>query len=328
MSVKVLTEKLRTALRCSGYPSSIVSAEHVADLQREFEDHYDNDLFSDLLHETYLKYIDFNPLSRIPMAKTLITIAVPQPHRKVTFHYKRKTIPAIIPSNYFGGIDRDVETLIQSVLEPAGYKISKASLPLKLLAAHSGLARYGKNNISYVDGLGSYHRLVAFYSDLPCITDSWCEPKVLERCNKCTVCVRKCPTGAISSDRFLIQADRCLTLLNEGEEAFPAWIKTTWHHCLVGCLYCQSYCPESRKSFTPVTEGPVFSDYETRLILNGGPDDTLPQDTRSKLDECGWDFKLLLLTRNLKALLHSQENIDRGPRLAAPVRTKKSLTTG
>ena len=45
-----------------------------------------------------------------------------------------------------------------------------------------GLAVYGRNNIAYVEGLGSHFRLSAFYSNLPTETDIWRKPRMMERC--------------------------------------------------------------------------------------------------------------------------------------------------
>jgi epoxyqueuosine reductase len=87
-------------------------------------------------------------------------------------------------------------------LRHGGYHLAKPLLPLKTLAVYSGLARYGRNNISYVTGFGSYLQLMGAFSDLPCESDPWCEPKTLDRCSKCIACLQHCPTGAIADDRF------------------------------------------------------------------------------------------------------------------------------
>jgi len=47
----------------------------------------------------------------------------------------------------------------------------KAIFPFKTLATRTGLAKYGKNNITYTECGGSYHRLTAFYTDMDLETD-------------------------------------------------------------------------------------------------------------------------------------------------------------
>lgn len=60
------------------------------------------------------------------------------------------------------------------LIAPA-YQVTPAVLPKKLLAVYSGLAACGRNDVIYVRGMGSLHRLSAFYSDLPCDVDQWHE---------------------------------------------------------------------------------------------------------------------------------------------------------
>jgi epoxyqueuosine reductase len=167
---------------------------------------------------------------------------------------------------------------------------------------HSGLAQYGKNNITYVNGMGSYHRLVAFISDLPGAQDYWQAPQVLERCENCKACMKACPTGAISADRFLLNAERCLTFHNERRAVFPQWIKPAWHNCLVGCLYCQKACPVNKDVPMSIEEGPEFSDKETALMLQGAPKSEFPQNAIDKLESLDMIGYLPVLGRNLREL--------------------------
>jgi len=91
----------------------------------------------------------------------------------------------------------------------------------KFLAVRSGLARYGRNNITYVDGMGSLYRLSAFLSDLPYSGDCWTEPQMHDRCDDCSACIRACPTDAIPQHRFLLHSERCITFHNETRGPFP-----------------------------------------------------------------------------------------------------------
>jgi len=95
------------------------------------------------------------------------------------------------------------------------YQIARMALPLKILAVRSELASYGKNNISYIPGMGSFYRLIAFYSDFPCQEDIWLEPQMMKHCHNCSACLDNCPTGAITSGGFLLHAERCITFHNE-----------------------------------------------------------------------------------------------------------------
>jgi len=212
----------------------------------------------------------------------------------------------IIPPTYFEQkTGNRVRELLARVLEPVGYRVTEAVLPKKLLAVRSGLAAYGKNNISYVPGMGSFYGLVVVYSDLPAQEDHWRKPQMMESCRNCSACLRHCPVGAITSDRFLLRAERCITFHNEkpGDVPFPAWIDPSWHNCLIGCLHCQRVCPQNREFLHWVEERVQFSQEETALLLQGVALDQLPPATAKKLEQSDVIELLDVLPRNLGVLL-------------------------
>jgi epoxyqueuosine reductase len=249
----------------------------------------------------------FSPPGSLPEARSLIVVAVPDPQVCFTFTWNEKRIPLIVPPTYlhWRRVHQQAEDDLAEILEPQGYRVARAALPKKLLAARSGLAAYGKNNIAYVPGMGSFHRLVAFYSDFPCQQDDWQEPKMMERCEKCVACLRHCPTGAIAAERFLLRVERCITFHNEkpSDVPFPGWLDASWHNCLVGCLHCQSICPENRDFLAWVEEGAEFSSEETSLLVEGIPLDQLPAATVEKLGQSDLVDLLDVLPRNLRVLL-------------------------
>jgi epoxyqueuosine reductase len=181
-------------------------------------------------------------------------------------------------------------------------------LPKKVLAVRSGLAAYGKNNITYVPGMGSYFGLVTAYSDLPAPDHDWQESRMMERCVKCSACQQACPAGAITADRFLLHAERCISFHNEkpGSVPFPAWLDPSWHNCLVGCLLCQRLCPENKDMREWVVDGVEFSQEETALLLERVPADQLPAAMVDKMKRQHLDAYFGRLPRNLEALLQQR----------------------
>jgi epoxyqueuosine reductase len=232
-------------------------------------------------------------------------VAVPTPQMKVTFHWQGECLPVIVPPTYASYTPRTerVQEELARWLAREGYRLAKPKLPLKTLAVHSGLAKYGRNNICFVQGMGSFLQLVGAFSDLPCENDAWGPPESLDLCEKCVACQRKCPTGAIESDRFLLRADRCLTLHNEGEDDFADWIDPDWHHCLVGCMRCQSVCPENKDVKEWCEERCEFSERETALLIDCVPIDRLPAETAAKLKSLEINEEYRLLCRNLSMLI-------------------------
>jgi epoxyqueuosine reductase len=190
---------------------------------------------------------------------------------------------------------------VAEILSEKEHRLARTALPLKLLAAQSGLGQYGRNNVCYVSGMGSFLQLVAMYSDMPCEEDAWQEATMMKSCQECDLCRLACPTGAIPSDRFLLRAERCVSYHNEKKTdvPFPNWLDSTWHNCVVGCMRCQNACPENRQFTQWIGEEEKFSEEETSLLLEGVTRDKLPIETLRKLERLSLTDYLDSLPRNL-----------------------------
>jgi epoxyqueuosine reductase len=125
----------------------------------------------------------------------------------------------------------------------------------------------------------------------------------MEECRDCEACRRGCPTGAISSDRFLVRAERCISFYNEREVDFPEWLKPTWHNALVGCLYCQKVCPSNKPFLQWIKNKAEFSEKETALLLEGVPRDRLAATTIRKIEQLDCLEYVNVLGRNMRVLL-------------------------
>ena len=306
MGTKDVAASLVNALEQAGYRGKLVSAEHLSDLKNEINSLYQQDLFDQEFFTEELSGFDFNIPESLPGATSLIIAAAPQPQVQVAFKTAGRDMPCIIPPTYRYETDHKIEDLLRRQLRSAGFHLQKAVIPWKLLAVRSGLAQYGKNNITYIAGLGSFFRLVAFFTDFPCAEDSWGELQMLKDCNECDTCVKACPGGAIGTDRFLLHAERCITFHNERQGDFPAWLNPSWHHCLVGCMVCQKVCPVDKNFHQWVVEGPTFSAEETECIVQNVGQDKLSSETIKKLDQLDMMEYLDVLGRNLQALVSKQ----------------------
>jgi epoxyqueuosine reductase len=306
MNEKNMTKAIDEQLKQEGWQGKIVSIEHVRDLQKEIEGHYQNGRLDQELYEGYLDRFDFNISENFNDAQSLIVVSAPQPHMRVAFTWQDITYAGIIPSTYRLDTDLQIKKKLERLLKSEGFHLAEKRLPDKLIAVCSGLARYGKNNITYVPGMGSLHRLVVFVSDLPCVEDHWGEVTTLKTCDGCTACMDACPTGAIVSDRFLVHAERCITFHNERQKEFPQWLDPSWHNCLMGCLYCQNACPMNQKLLNWIEDGETFSEAETADILNGVPEDKIVDKFVTKLETLGMMEYANVLGRNLKAIIDNQ----------------------
>jgi epoxyqueuosine reductase len=305
-----MLKQLFSQLTERGYQWRVVSIDHSRDLEAAIEALRSQGLLDAELVQSYLAEFDYHPPEALPGAQSIIVVAIPQPQVRVTFTRAGEELPFIIPPTYpEREMDAHVHALLREILEPAGYRLAKANIPKKLLAVRSGLAAYGKNNITYVPGMGSFQGLVVAYTDLPTARDSWREPQMMERCRSCEACQRHCPAGAITAERFLLHAERCITFHNEKPASvpFPAWFDPAWHNCLVGCLECQWICPENLTVRRWVEDGVIFSEAETELLLAGILLEDLPGDTLEKMQRVHLDLYAGTLPRNLGALLADRE---------------------
>jgi epoxyqueuosine reductase len=296
-------ELICSKLEETGYRGRVLPIEHVAQLKYEIEERLSQGQIDAGLYEKYLSSFKFDVTTNLPRACSIIITAAPQPQRKVTFHFNGQTYVVIIPPTYYRDTDNQIKNVLQNILNSNDYQLYPAALPLKLLAVHSGMARYGKNNIVYVEGLGSFVRFKAFLSDMPTGKGEWSEPRVMKECDKCKACLNECPTRAIVPNRFLIHAERCITFLNEWRGEFPEWIDPAWHNSLVGCMKCQLACPVNKRFIKWLEDGETFTEAETELILNEVPLDRIPPETAHKLNRIYMLESLDVLPRNLRALL-------------------------
>jgi epoxyqueuosine reductase len=296
-------ELICSELREKGCRGAVVPIEHVAQLKYEIEENVSRGKIDAELYERYLAGFEFDVTKHLPQACSLIITAAPQPQRKTTFHFNEQAYPVVIPPTYYYDTDDQIRNVLRNILSSKDYQLHLAALPSKLLAVCSGMAKYGKNNIAYAEGLGSFVRLRAFLSDMPAGRTDGFKPQVMEECDRCKACLNECPTKAITPDRFLIHAERCITFLNEGNEEFPAWVDPAWHNSLIGCMKCQLVCPVNKPFIKWVEDGEDFDEAETELILSGVSLDRIPPATAHKLKRCYMHEYLDVLPRNLRVLL-------------------------
>jgi epoxyqueuosine reductase len=300
-----IAHRMQERMKQSGYKVKIVSIVHLSEIQDSVGKLVRQGLINKQLHERWHFYLNTN--INLPEAEKIIIVAIPQPITRLRFEWQGIVYPAEIAPNYIVTVDESrAEEILNNILNPSGYRVVKAHLALKTLAVRSGLARYGRNNINYIPGMGSFCRLVAFYTDYPFEEDNWHEPRAMKACENCSLCRENCPTGSITVDRFLIHAEKCLGFLNEIEPDYPYWVQLQpdWQNAFIGCMRCQFICPVNKPYLRNIAEGTPFSEEETDLILNKMSWEKLSPETRYKLGISEGIYPLL--PRNLSALMKKQ----------------------
>jgi epoxyqueuosine reductase len=237
----------------------------------------------------------------------VLVVALPRPAHAVAILHDGRRHRGLLPPTYvrYRPLFEDVRRELASNVFH-GCAVELLEVPLKALASRLGLIRYGRNNIAYAPGLGSYVQLYGFATDASLPVDpGWrpAEPRLLDECEDCDICQSTCPTGAIAGERILLHGERCLTYANESPTPLPEWIPASAHHCIVGCLLCQRPCPANPELSIEDT-GVVLEEAETAALVAGtaetGP---LANALHRKLDGLGLSFDFALLGRNLRALL-------------------------
>ena len=297
----------------SEYKYRVLSVRHLQELRDDFRSIDNEGYISD--NETFRSYISgvsYSTPELMPEAKSIIVIAVFTPMALVNFHYNGSVHELVIPPQYYETGLKEVqiiETIQKNIIFESGHRVVKAnpSLLLKRLAVRSGLARYGRNNITYVDEFGSFITLYAYFTNFQFERDDWTEVKMLEECSTCRTCRNKCQTGAIRGNPFVIDVGKCVTLYNEISGEFPDWIPKSAHNALMGCMACQMYCPANKSSVSRPIKFEDITQDETTAILEGVLNEDELKSLSSKLRGYSPTDSIEsfpIFKRNLKVLLN------------------------
>ena len=291
-----------------------VSVDHLKELQADI-DRLENEgkINRNKVFRSYISNKQFRIPQDFSDAKSLVVIAVRMKPMLVNFLFGGRKHEIVLPSAYYDdGLTEEMlhDYVMKEVVNGPGHRIERAKVHLKLLAVRSGLGRYGRNNLCYVEGMGSMLALYAFFTDYQC-EDNWAEMDMMDCCMNCGICMNSCPNRCISEGNFVIDVSRCLSLFNEIKGEFPEWIRPDAHNALMGCFRCQSCCPANREAIKNSGRLEDVTEEETRRILDGTPDKELLNSLSIKLKgfyptQSRGDFPVL--TRNLRALLRPEVN--------------------
>ena len=249
--------------------------------------------------------------------RTFLLIGVPRPAHILTFEDRGRSHDLVLPPTYlryaalFDEVLADLTAATGDVL-----KLRRTSAPLKTIAGLAGFARYGRNNIAYVDGLGSGVQLMGFATDVTLPVSAplpRSAPQALEECRSCRACLKACPAKAIVEDRFLCRGELCLTGFSESEGDLPAEFARLRTATLIGCLACQERCPANRGRLRFERLPEVVSSEETAYILGERGDGPPSTGLAAKVGALGLSDILIgekgpssIFRRNLRARLRDK----------------------
>ncbi|UCE29004.1 MAG: epoxyqueuosine reductase [Candidatus Bathyarchaeota archaeon] len=300
------------------YKFRALSVDHLGELQECIDElKRAGKLSSHRIYRSYLRNKKFEVPRNLPDAKSLIVVAAFTKLMLVDFHANGRKHEVMVPPQYYStGLTEETlrNLILERIIVEPGYKIEEARrVHLKLLAARSGLGRYGRNNLCYVEGMGSLLTLFAYFTDCQ-LEDNWTEMRMMDYCKECRICMSYCPTNCITEENFVIDAGKCLSLYNEIAGEFPRWIGPKAHNALMGCMKCQLHCPANREVIKQTGRFEDVTEEETAKILKGTLDDKLLDSLSRKLrefDPTQSEDTFPILTRNLGALLNPKIDLSK-----------------
>ena len=140
---------------------------------------------------------------------------------------------------------RDLHAAIEGhVGEPveARLLVDTARIVDRAVAARAGLGWYGKHTCLIVPGRGSGVLLGELLLDLDLTPDA----PLAKNCGRCTICLDRCPTGAIVAP-YTVSAPRCLSFQTiEQRGAIPLELRSLLGDWVFGCDVCQEVCPYTK----------------------------------------------------------------------------------
>jgi len=256
------------------YKYKTISVAHLKELQKDISNlDRQGKLSNNERYRSYLSPDRFTVPENFSDSKFIIILALFSPLKFVNFLLHNKKYEVMLPpeSYYSGMTNNNWITLIEEkIIKQPGYKIEEVEqIPLKLLAVRSGLGRYGRNNICYVDEMGSFISLHGFFTDFEFAEDNWQEVNMMDHCESCRICMHKCPCNCIREENFVIDAQKCITWYNERKGEFPQWIDPDIHNALLGCMKCQMSCPANARVMKFTERFEDILEEDTINVLNG-----------------------------------------------------------
>ena len=134
-------------------------------------------------------------------------------------------------------------------------------------ANRSGLGWFGKNTNILNSKYGSWFFLSQVILDVDLIPDV----PLKKTCGNCSICIQRCPTGAIT-DAYEIDNQKCISYLTiELKGSIPIELRPMMGDWIFGCDICQDVCPVNKKATLGSTDAfkkrPGFSTPDLIPIL-------------------------------------------------------------
>jgi epoxyqueuosine reductase len=234
----------------------VAKAEFMEEEAHRLEDWLNNNHHGEMsyLEDHFDKRVD--PTKLVPGAKSVVSLLFnysPEKEIETVDNYKIARYAYGKDYHYF--VKKKLTKLIKALKEKVGDFAGRAfvdSAPIleRDWAKRSGLGWIGKNALLLNKEKGSYFLLAELILDIEFEYDH----PVTDHCGTCTRCIEACPTDAIATNGYILDASKCISYLTiELKENIPLEFKDKMEDWMFGCDICQEVCPWNRFS-TPNKE--------------------------------------------------------------------------
>ncbi len=226
------------------------TAEPFEELRPKLESYYSKGYASGFESSDIELRID--PKKSLPSARSIIAIAVGYPNRLPDAPRSVRGERRGVFSRSSWGMDyhsllRKRLTLLQAFIEERAADaeclsmVDTGVLSDRAVAERAGLGYAAKNGFILNDKLGTWTYLGELLTSIPLPPDK----PVIDSCLDCTICVDRCPTGALVGDGQL-NAQKCISFLTQTKDFMPDEYRGKIGNRLYGCDTCQQVCPRNR----------------------------------------------------------------------------------
>lgn len=193
-----------------------------------------------------------NPTMTMPSAQSIIAIAVGYPN-------KLKNAPKSVKGDRRGLFARaswgqDYHSIMRKRLDLLAEFIQSYVPEVELqsmvdtgvlsdraVAERAGLGFTGRNGFVINPDLGTWTYLGEMLVNIPFPPDD----PIMDSCGDCTICVDRCPTGALVGNGQL-NSQKCISFLTQTKGYMPDEYRYKIGNRLYGCDTCQQVCPKNR----------------------------------------------------------------------------------
>ena len=189
-----------------------------------------------------------NPVNLHPTARSIISLGIPYwsgPAEKPTDVPRGRISRYAWNADYHNVLKTRMKHFHVSMERELGrsiearFLVDTARIVDRAAAARAGLGWYGKHSCLIVPGHGSWVMLGNLLVDIELEP----EPSLERNCGRCSICIDRCPTGAIVAP-YVVSAPLCLSYQTiEQRGAIPIELRCRLGDWVFGCDVCQDVCP-------------------------------------------------------------------------------------